>query len=282
MTPPSSRVWLWTPAGFSRLDGLPAWDRGFRYGMAVFESIRCSPGRLWFWEEHAAKLAQTAERLKWPLPHGALSRAAALLQEQAPPAPFEGFARLYLTAGDGAPTAPVETPRLLLFFEPRTRSLPQTYHLVESPAPHQPVLPGAKAAAYWNHIRALEDAQRRGAHETLLFNADGHLVGAAMANVFISKNGRWMTPAASTGTREGVVRDWVIQNHPTAEAHLSRKDCREADALFLTSSWLGILPVASVEGINKPLPQEVSSLRKQLEDSPLPFSSSPRVYSGQS
>lgn len=271
MTPPYPSVWLWTPLGFCPLEGLPPWDRGFRYGMAVFESIRCSPGRLWFWEQHAQKLAQTAVRLGWPLPHDALPNAAALLEKQPLPPSHEGFARLYLTAGDGSPTCPVKEPRLLLFLEPRRRILPEGYRLVECGTPYQPVLPGGKAAAYWGNLRALGDAVSRGAQETLLFAPDGHLIGAAMANAFVKKDGRWLTPHASTGCREGVVRDWVLQNHPVTETLLTRADCREAEALFITNSWLGILPVASLGGMDKSLAPEVSELRKVLDKSWLPF-----------
>ncbi len=246
------------------MEGVSPWDRGFRYGMAVFESIRVLPGRLCFWEEHFSQLAETAAGLRWGLDPGAKPEAAALLLSESRSA-GEGFARLYLTAGDGSPSAAVEAPRLLLFFEPRSRLLPESYAVVESPEPHFPALPGVKTASYWGNLRALEYGISRRAQETLLFSARGDLVGAAMANVFLRRKGRWFTPHPSSGARLGVVRRWVMDHLPIEEALIQRADCARADAFFLTNSWIGVMPVHSSEGIVKEVPPEIPLLRERLE-----------------
>jgi branched-subunit amino acid aminotransferase/4-amino-4-deoxychorismate lyase len=233
--------------------------------MAVFESIRVLPGRLCFWEEHFALLAQTAAGLGWALDSSAGTAAAALLLDQKLEPSGEAFARLYLTAGDGAPSAPVDAPRLLLFWEPRQRLLPESYSVIECAEPHIPAPGGMKTASYWGNLRALQSALSRNAQETLLFNASGHLTGAAMANVFLRKNGAWCTPPISSGARRGVIRQWVLKNLSVTEAPLSRADCRSADALFLTNSWLGILPVHSLDGARKEVPGAVRVLSETFE-----------------
>ncbi len=257
----SSVSWIWTNTGFRPVDGIPVWDRGFRYGMAVFESIRCGRGGPWFWEEHFAGLAKTASRLGWPLDPASSSPAASLLAGRT----GDGFARIYLTAGDGAPTAPVVAPRLLLTHEARQRILPESYAVVESPSAHHPVLGGVKSACYWPNLLALEAARARDAGETLLFNANGHLIGAAMANVFLKKNGTWHTPAAATGAREGIVRQWVLERIPAVEGILDRSACQAAEAFFLTNSWLGIMPVHALQERPIEVPREVRALREELE-----------------
>ena len=255
------RIWIWSGSEFDLTDSVPAWDRGFRYGMAVFESIRCDSGRARFWGQHWQKLALSARRLGWCLPPTAGPFAEALLRDTA----GDGFARLYLTAGDGGPTAPVKNPRLLLFYEPRVRAVPAGYRLVENPAPHIPRPAGVKSAAYWQNILALEEAHSRGADETLLYTPEGHLIGAAMANVFLLQAGRWCTPHPSTGTREGVMRQWVLEKWNVEQTLLPRAQCQTADALFLTNSWIGILPVTELEGVPKPVPKEVLLLRETAE-----------------
>lgn len=257
-----AKVWLWNAAGFIQLDGLPLWDRGFRYGMAVFESLRCSPGHAWFSKEHFGKLRRTAEALGWPLHSDWEVPAETLLRTRSE----EGFARVYLTAGDGSPSAPIVNPRIILFFEPRARVLPGSYSLSADSTPFQPVLQGCKTGAYWPHILALCAALDHGAQETLLFNAKGLLLGCAMANVFLRISGKWRTPPPGTGAREGIIREWVMNGLPVEEELVTRDESRAAEAAFISSSWLGIMPVHSICGRKVSIPEDVVFLRRKLED----------------
>jgi 4-amino-4-deoxychorismate lyase len=44
-----------------------------------------------------------------------------------------------------------------------------------------------------------------------------------------------------------VVREWVMGRVEVAETLLMRAEVEAADELFLTNSWLGIMPAASVD-----------------------------------
>ena len=46
-------------------------------------------------------------------------RAFAFVRETLESVQADGFARIYVTAGDGGPTAPIESPRIFLMLEPR-------------------------------------------------------------------------------------------------------------------------------------------------------------------
>lgn len=62
------------------------------------------------------------------------------------------------------------------------------------------------------------------------------------------KDDRILTPSRKSGCRAGVVREWVIQRRKVEERRLRREDAVTADEIFLTNSWLGIMPVATLEG----------------------------------
>ena len=47
---------MWTGAEFQSANGVPVTDRGFRYGMSVFESFPIRDGTGIFLEKHLAKL----------------------------------------------------------------------------------------------------------------------------------------------------------------------------------------------------------------------------------
>lgn len=235
--------WLWNGHRFEPAAGLPFSDRGARYGMAVFETLRICDGRPQFWEAHLQRLLAASAKCGFPAPADALHSAAALF----PLASREGVARLYVTAGDGAPADPAKGCRVAILFEERRRLLPESYSVTLSPVPHLPPFGGLKTANYWANAENLRQAQAAGANEALLFGPSGGLISACMANVFVKTNSGWFTPSLSCGARDGVVRAWTIERLGASETRLEKADVLSAETLFLTSSWLGVMPVKRVE-----------------------------------
>ena len=45
-----------------------------------------------------------------------------------------------------------------------------------------------------------------------------------------------------------MIREWVIARRKVEERRLRREDVIAADEIFLTNSWLGVMPVATLEG----------------------------------
>ncbi len=239
------KAWRWAGSAFEPCDSLPLTDRGFRYGMAVFESLRVAGGEAEFFAKHHARLVQACAEREFALDESALRAAPALFHTAA----RDGFARLYVTAGDGPPTAPAAQPRVFIFIEARPAPDPDhTLDLTLHDETHHPPFGGLKTANYWFNADALAQAQRRRFHEALLFNDRAELVSACCANVFLRHGDRLSTPARTSGARPGVIREWVIARRKTEERRLRREDVTSADEIFLTSSWLGIQPVATLEG----------------------------------
>ena len=236
-------AWIWTGELFEPGDTVPITERGFRYGMSVFESLRVTRGEAEFFEKHTARLVQACAEREIALDETILLRVAELFASQS------GFARIYVTAGDGAPAAAGEAPRVFVFLEDRTPPgaegaweiglHDETYH-----APFG----GLKTANYWFNCDALAHARRRGFDEALLFNDRAELVSACMANVFLVHGDRLSTPLRSSGARAGVIREWVIGRRKVEERRLRREDVVQADEIFLTNSWIGVMPVATLEG----------------------------------
>ena len=57
MSKESPVCWQWNDDRFLSVAGVPFTDRGFRYGMSVFESIVIHNGRPVFLREHLNRLA---------------------------------------------------------------------------------------------------------------------------------------------------------------------------------------------------------------------------------
>ena len=238
---------LWTGSSFEPCLSIPLTDRGFRYGMAFFESIAVREGRAEFLEAHLARLDAACRQCGWPVESAALQRAGEQLERLAQSSSAQLFSRIYLTAGDGGPADPVTAPRLFVFAEPRPLPAAHSLRVRLHPAPFLPVLDGLKTANYWPNAEALRQARQSGADEALLFNPSGDLVSTCMANVFIEVAGEWITPPPSCGARQGVTREWVMRRREISERPVRRDDLSRATACFLTSCWSGPVPVSHLE-----------------------------------
>lgn len=238
------RGWRWDGGRFQPCESAPLSDRGFRYGMSVFESLRVRDGRADFLEEHLVRLRAACAAAEFAAGDLAASQFDGLFRG-------DGFARIYVTAGDGGPAADA-APRVFVMCEDREPEARAALDLCLSHVTEAQFLSGVKTGNYWPHIAALRKARAGGCGEALLFNARGMLVSGCMANVFLVRDGRIQTPSLGCGARDGVVRAWVLGRREVEERALTPRDAEQADEIFLTNSWIGVMPVASLQGRELP------------------------------
>jgi branched-subunit amino acid aminotransferase/4-amino-4-deoxychorismate lyase len=212
--------------------------------MALFESVRVFRRRPLFLQEHLRILRDSCRQRAFPAPEAALEATPALFERVR----RDGFARIYVTGGDGGVLSPVTDCRTFVLLEERPWQERPAVRIALSPDSHLPAFGGLKTASYWPHVDALQSAVQRGFEETLLFNEHAELVSAAMATVFLVSNGVLRTPAAACGARPGVLRDWISRHEPVRLGSLFLKDVAAAEEIFLANSWIGIRPVSEVEG----------------------------------
>src|SRR4030095_2934227 len=102
----TSKSWRWNGKTYVKATSLPLTDRGFRYGMSLFESLRVSNGQPEFFEKHLMRLLSACAELGFDVSETAVRRAEALLSA----AGMDGFARIYVTAGGGGAGPPALPP----------------------------------------------------------------------------------------------------------------------------------------------------------------------------
>lgn len=239
-----SKSWRWNGKKFVEAKSVPLSDRGFRYGMSLFESLRVINGQPEFFEKHLMRLLSACGELDFAVNETAIRQAEPLLTA----AGIDGFGRIYVTAGDGGPSAAAPKPRVYVFVEEREKTEDESFEVTISDDAYRPMFGGLKTANYWFNTASLTQARSRGFDEALLFNDFAELVSACCANVFVVRDDRIATPPRSSGARAGVIREWVIARRKVEERRLRREDVVNADEIFLTNSWLGVMPVATVEG----------------------------------
>jgi len=174
----------------------------------------------------------------------------------------EAYVRLIATRGEGALGVDPSTcshPRLLCLVdqielypdEKLATGLSMLTSSLRRP-PADVLDPRVKSLNYLNNVLAKLEAKQRGADEALLLNQAGMVAEAAVANVFIVRDGELLTPPTSDGALEGIVRMTVLElagslGIPAREKTLGRFDFLTADEAFLTGSGAGIVPVTSLD-----------------------------------
>ena len=250
-----SGAWKLADGIWNAANSLDLTDRGFRYGMSVFETVAVVDSRPLLLDDHLARLEKAASDCAAKLP-------------ALPSFDFTqtgtGLLRFYLTFGSGKPTAPFDG-NLYAIFEPAAVAwnLPDA-RVMSCAAPYLTRPGGWKTGNYWQNIDALATAQQSACDEALLFNPAGMLVSASMANVFLQIGENWVTPALATGARDGAVRSWVISHTGAKETILESEHLHQATACILTNSRYGVRSVAELDG--RPLQSFAGALQEKYRN----------------
>jgi 4-amino-4-deoxychorismate lyase len=241
-------AWTLVEGCFREGADVPVSDRGFRYGMSVFETVAVRNGKMIFLEEHLRALSAACRAA------GFQAETASAINELANLP--DGLLRIHVTAGDGALAGSISHQRTFAYFEPAEfpsqKEITRGFRLGITRTPFVPVLDGWKTGNYWPNVRALSLARENGFDETLIVNIERVVISAAMANVFFLIEGILQTPAVDVGVRRGVVRQWITRMTPVRESRLSLEEISAAEECFLTNSRLGVMPVSHIKG--RPLP----------------------------
>jgi aminodeoxychorismate lyase len=230
-------------------------DRGLTLGDGLFETILSRDGELVLLDEHLARMARGCAVLGLAAPD--VAHARSLCEEAAQTVRGRAAVRLTLTAGSGgrgldrpaelrprliATAAPAPAPT-----EPATLITASVRRNEGSPASR------LKTLSYLDNILAREEARAAGADEALMLNNAGEVACAAAANVFWIAEGRLLTPALECGVLDGVMRARVLEaaaaeGLPAVEIRAPADEINASEAIFLSSSLIGLRPVSALDG----------------------------------
>lgn len=223
-------------------------DRGFNYGDGVFETILVRAGEPVWWDAHLARLARGCAALKIACPEAGELAAAA--RQALSTSPGRQALKIVVTRGIGGrgySPAGADRPTVAITVHEAPATAPADGVAVRwcdlRLAP-QPALAGLKHLNRLENVLARAEWDDPAIGEGLLRDADGRVVCATAANLFVVRGGALSTPRVDLCGIAGVTRAWVMLRMPVAEAELSVEEIESADELFLTSSLRGILPVA--------------------------------------
>jgi len=266
-----------------------AFDAGLLLGAGLFETLRAYDGFVFRLADHLDRLIASAAAIDIPLRESRDELAVAVARTIEANGLADARCRITLTRGPIAPERPaaarerapgapqVATGRsrrkgrpalpadetqasatCLITAGEMTPYAPELYQrgmtvtISDVRANEKDPLCRHKTTSYLGNLLILRDAHAKGAQEALRFNGPGRLVEGAIANVFIVKGGRLVTPPASEGCLPGVTRNAVLElalaaGIPAAQEPIPAQDVLHVDEMFLTNSIMEVMPVCRIE-----------------------------------
>ena len=234
---------------------VPALDRGFIFGDAVYEMVPVYEGRPLALERHVARLERSLEALEI---RPALDLAAELgpicagLYERNGPGDFGIYCQITrgVAPRDHAPPGGM-LPNVFARVSPLSRvPADPVAAVIEADLRWQRC--DIKATALLANVLARMAAQRADAYEAILVR-DGEVTEGAASNVFAVFDGTVVTPPEGSQMLSGITRELVIEQlaargKPVEVRTLLATELERADEIWLTSSTRAIVPVIRLDG----------------------------------
>ena len=233
---------------------LLASNRGYRYGDGLFETMKLDKGVILLEELHFQRLLNGLELLKFDLPKlfSTSKLAAAIIQLAEKNQVLElGRVRLSLFRGNGGLYDADRTVQYLI----ECWSLPDSFSRLNENGLEIGIYPdarkqvdlfsGLKSANFLPYTMASLYAKENKLNDCLLLNQDGHIADSTIANLFIVKDGQFLTPGPEQGAVDGVMRKYLVREmlaagYKVTEAPVSVSALEAADEVFLTNAIHGI------------------------------------------
>lgn len=118
------------------------------------------------------------------------------------------------------------------------------------------------------NVLVKEEALKNGCYESIM-QKDNKITEASKANVFVMKNGNVYTQPANNLILNAVTRLTLIDickilNVSVFEEPFTTKFLKDADEIFLTSSFVDVIPVSMVDNQEIPIGEVTSKIQNEL------------------
>ncbi|MBY0521760.1 MAG: D-amino acid aminotransferase [Gemmataceae bacterium] len=248
---------------------VPALDRGFLFGDAIYEVLRIYQGRSWLLDEHWQRLGRSLESIRIQGVDLARLRARALDLIDASGVQ-EGMIYIQVTRGAGVRRThafpPQATPLELLWVEGFTDPYAEQRRIGTSVI----TLPDirwdrcdVKSTNLLANVLGSQAAKEAGCLEALLYLPDGTMTEGTHTSFFGVLDGQVLTAPNSNAILPGITRGLVLRLAASAgitlrEHVLKRDDLKRVSELFLTGTTTEVMPIVRVDdqtiGNGKPGP----------------------------
>ncbi|NOV28371.1 D-amino acid aminotransferase [Methylomonas sp. ZR1] len=230
-------------------------DRGFLFGDGVYEVIPAYNGRLFRLEDHIARLNNSLDGIRLPLPHSVADWEAIfrpLLADDRDQYIYLQVTRGYAPKRDhGFPEQIVPTIfAMSADIKPFAGRIDGIKAITLDDTRWQ--LCNIKAITLLSNILLRQEALDQGCAEAILVR-NGYVVEGAASNLFAVLDGELITPPKSHEILPGITRDLILElaaahNIPYQEDIIALEALHNASEIWVASSTREIVPVIELDG----------------------------------
>lgn len=237
-------------------------NRGYKYGDALFETLRVVNGKIFFWEDHYFRLMASMRILRMDIP---MNFTMEFLESEI----FKTIeanklnktaarVRFNVDRGEGGKYLPYNNATINFSIVAEPHNNP--FYTIDSDTTYVVDLykdyfmaPGLLSGLKSNN-KALQVIGSIYANENdldncLVLNTNKSVIEALNGNLFLVKGDKIKTPPLEDGCLKGVMRKQILElmskdvNLVVEEASISPFELQKADELFITNVIKGIVPI---------------------------------------
>lgn len=234
-------------------------NRGFRYGDALFETIRVIDGQPCYLEDHFIRLKKGMSILKMRSANISFNDLKEQIIKLIQKNHLKKGGRVRLTvfrSGDGLYTPKNESKSYIIEAKP----FKDNYYILNEKGltidvyndlkRYRNVLSQIKTTNNIPQVLAGIYKKESGLDDCIILNDQGRIAEALSSNIFLYKNNNLYTPALDEGCMDGIMRKQVLRiakdlNINVFEGMLNGSMLLQADEMFLTNAIRGIQWVSS-------------------------------------
>ena len=232
-------------------------NRAFKYGDAIFETVKVIPHKVIFWEDHYFRLMSSMRMLRMKIPmeftleflENEILKTVAV-QENA----ISYRVRINIFRKDGG------------FYTPKTNKIDFSIQVYENLYQTKDSYSLDVFKDFYNYSGLLSTiktnnrmlntlasifAEENDLDNCILLNEKKGVVEVTNGNIFIVKGSVIKTPALDQGCIKGIIRSKVIEivqknkDFTIEETSISPFEIQKADEVFITNAIIGVQPVSS-------------------------------------
>ena len=239
---------------------IPALDRGFLFGDAVYEVMWVNQGKMWLEEEHFTRLERSLNLIR--IQGVDLVTLAARVYETIAAGKFKN-AIVYIQITRGAAprshafpkdVKPFEFLFVQEFNDPYAEMREKGIHLLSRPDirwEHCDI----KSTNLLANVLAIQESKEAGCQEVLFYLKDGTITESAHSSLFGVLDGILYTSPSSDLILPGITRNHLLNliakdGIPIREKSLQMEQLGQISELFITGTTSGVLPVVAVDKKN--------------------------------
>lgn len=237
-------------------------NRGYKYGDALFETLKVVNGKIFFWEDHYFRLMSSMRIMRMEIPMNFTMEfiEAEILKTVEANDLLNATARVRLNIdrGEGGKYLPSHEAKVSYNIIAESYSNPfysineqstYTVDLYKDFFMAPGLLSGLKSNNKAIQVIGSIYAQENEFDNCLVLNTNKSVIEALNGNLFLVKGDTIKTPPLEDGCLKGVMRKQILEllakdvNLVVEEASISPFELQKADELFVTNVILGIVPI---------------------------------------